>query len=508
MKSLFRSNTKYKTKQYSHKHYSGTKEVFDSKSRKYHASYDSYYKLLTVSPFTSEKKYNIRTKEKSHVQIAIFSPDDKYFVYLGKNYYINIWNINSGNHYKTITTNSGTNFTNIKFSSNGKYLFCSDNKGYIKKYDFNTMKLISSIKITDDYIKEFDISSTNDFLFLEINGGKKIIYNLVEKKITYIYEDKGFNIKISPDNKFAVYSSDDLKIFDIKNKILYTYPTFESYIQSLDWSSDGKYLLTSNSKTVNIWDTRRLHTSEVEYNEYLSALKGNVNQMNTFLTKYPKSLFFNEVEMIENKTTMQNEKNKQINENSKKEKWKLGNDICCLHNEQIIYGQFMQWNEDKSMFMVKIIAGTKSTYADNDIVKNNIFWLPSTDMNWHLCLTDEKNTAIAKQNYSNSDDKNYDVTLDANITELIIDKKCYALLDYERDTFLDLGPYTITATIYDFSARFVTIDVIKIANKSYDQYDLTMYSSEFDEELNFSKGHHVKMSRELFLSIFSYSTPF
>lgn len=59
-----------------------------------------------------------------------------------------------------------------------------------------------------------------------------------------------------------------------------------------------------------------------------------------------------------------------------------------------ICGTLNAWNEDKSMFQLKVISGPDTRIEGQQIKESEIIWV-SADKIWHICLQDEIDASVA-----------------------------------------------------------------------------------------------------------------
>jgi len=110
--------------------------------------------------------------------------------------------------------------------------------------------------------------------------------------------------------------------------------------------------------------------------------------------------------------------------NSDITKWKLGNKVCKEISNGIICASLMQWNEDKSTCMVKIVTSPGGTLDGENLTKDNLIWVATSGKGWHLCLDDEIQTSLANDNSQKVEvvntpiQNNYTYKLDNTFTSL------------------------------------------------------------------------------------------
>lgn len=190
---------------------------------------------------------------------AIFSPDGNYVASCSEDNKIILWDAKSGKQIRTFIGHKDEVNT-ICFSKNGKQLFsgsgtllnAKDNS--IKVWDFGTGKCLKTISC-NYYIQKL-ITDCNGQYLIALSGNEKgsaiKIYNsnsLTELKAISIDETQAFDI--SPVGYLLAFHTheNDIVVSDLQGNIVtksdgYGYEA----IHSLKWSSDGKYILTSQGR--------------------------------------------------------------------------------------------------------------------------------------------------------------------------------------------------------------------------------------------------------------------
>jgi hypothetical protein len=122
---------------------------------------------------------------------------------------------------------------------------------------------------------------------------------------------------------------------------------------------------------------------------YSKALSGDLSEYNAYLQKYPNGVYVSEVDALKKKRLAEIERNKQIQTNSNKLIWKVGNKLCYDSPVGIVAGTINSWNEDKSMVQLKIISNVKGSRIEGqDVSLGEVVWVDA-DKKWHICLQDE-----------------------------------------------------------------------------------------------------------------------
>ena len=125
------------------------------------------------------------------------------------------------------------------------------------------------------------------------------------------------------------------------------------------------------------------HTAEMKL--YYKALVGGITDCATYISKYPNGSFVSEIKSRKQRL-------EQLQTNSNKSLWKMGNKICYCNTSGITMVTLDQWNEDKSAFKGIVIASPGGLYEGNILQKGNQLWIEPK--NWHKCLDDEVSYAL------------------------------------------------------------------------------------------------------------------
>jgi hypothetical protein len=104
----------------------------------------------------------------------------------------------------------------------------------------------------------------------------------------------------------------------------------------------------------------------------------------------------------------------QINANSNRAVWKLGNKLCHDFNGSLIIGTLNQWNEDRSMAQIKIISSPGGKYKGDDISIGNNVWIESLTDGWHKCIDEELNSVSYQTPNTNTNQSNANLSNSSN----------------------------------------------------------------------------------------------
>ena len=150
-----------------------------------------------------------------------------------------------------------------------------------------------------------------------------------------------------------------------------------------------------------------------DYVAYEKAINGNLSMCNAYLTSFPNGKYKENVQERKNELIANQEaekkdilakqeakkneqlRNSKIKANSNKALWKLGSKICNNVNGGIACGSLNAWNEDKSMAQIKIVTSPGGDLDGEQLIKNNLIWIPTSGKGWHICLADEIESSLS-----------------------------------------------------------------------------------------------------------------
>lgn len=189
--------------------------------------------------------------------------------------------------------------------------------------------------------------------------------------------------------------------------------------------------------------TAEIKSKKAELQYYYKASDGGISDCATYISKYPNGRFVSEIKSRKSRL-------EQLQANSNKSLWKLGNKICHCNNSGVIMVTLDQWNEDKSNFKGIVIASPGGLYEGNLLQKGNLLWLEPKD--WHKCLDDEVEYAL-------NNDKS------AEAEKLIKEKN----MKFHRGTivsqtfhsrgWLFSSTYTVTAKVEDWNDDYTKMKI-------------------------------------------------
>ena len=269
------------------------------------------------------------------VKVAVFSPDGKFLITGGRDKTAKLWEVSTGREMRSFIGHSGTVqalcfspdgsliatgsadksvklwkvatgdlirtfeddniITSIAFTSDAKHIIIG---GYERVRDktakifiIETGKLLRKFKVSPNIGTgtgvKIDISKDNKNILVSEDNRKVVIYDFEtgEKKITYKSVEKGSCggcgtfAKYSPDEKYIISASRNgpLVLWDTeKIKKVKTFIEKQEDVTSVDISSDGTMVLTSDDNSIYVYNTKngrriktiKAHEKDVNYVEF------------------------------------------------------------------------------------------------------------------------------------------------------------------------------------------------------------------------------------------------
>jgi WD40 repeat protein len=147
----------------------------------------------------------------------------------------------------------------IEFIDSANQLLVGQNFEGIHLIDLNSRKEITSVKITNSTI--FDIKVVGEYVLVATGDGYVLILeagNLSPIAKLKVSDKSARSIAVNiRKNVFAVgFSDNSIRIFDLKNfDLKYAIPAHQSSIFTLEFSKDGRFLLSGGRDAhIKIWD--------------------------------------------------------------------------------------------------------------------------------------------------------------------------------------------------------------------------------------------------------------
>lgn len=221
-----------------------------------------------------------------------------------------------------------------------------------------------------------------------------------QTEINRIYKDVFEEISYKKDaNKLEKYIVDYSKspyLKKAKNLVYNIYETEYDRVKIDNTISEFRKYINSYAKSPFIAYAKkaitRLEKSEKEeQNLAVKAKNGNYRSCELYMEMYPSGMYLAEVQKVKNDI----DNRAALIESGKNHKtWNLGDKVCLDKSGGIICGSINQWNENKSSAQIKIITSSGGTLEGEDLTKNNLIWIKTTGIGWHLCLDDEIKSSI------------------------------------------------------------------------------------------------------------------
>ncbi len=183
-----------------------------------------------------------------------FHPDSKSLVSGGRDFKINIWNLENGTLINTLTNHS-QEITSIAITKDGQKLISgSHDQKIVVDSEFN-------LEGHTTPVRSLAISPDNKTLFSGSNDGEIKVWNLDNGEFIDTlteHEDAVFSLVLSPDGQTLFSGSKDktIKIWDVNQlKVAGTLERHTDAITSIAISPDGKKLLSASmDKSIKLWE--------------------------------------------------------------------------------------------------------------------------------------------------------------------------------------------------------------------------------------------------------------
>ncbi len=189
--------------------------------------------------------------------------------------------------------------------------------------------------------------------------------------------------------------------------------------------------------------TAEIKSKKAELQYYYKASDGGISDCATYISKYPNGRFVSEIKSRKSRL-------EQLQANSNKSLWKLGNKICHCNNSGVIMVTLDQWNEDKSNFKGIVIASPGGLYEGNLLQKGNLLWLEPKD--WHKCLDDEVEYAL-------NNDKSAEAEKLMKEKNMKFHRGTIVSQTFHSRGWLFSSTYTVTAKVEDWNDDYTKMKI-------------------------------------------------
>lgn len=215
-----------------------------------------------------------------------FSPDGQYLITTGEDKTVKYWNIDYGQEVKKFTFSSGIRM--VKISRDGKYLALASDKNTALIVDAETGKQLAELPHPDT-VHDIVLSPNGKFLATQMYGSGENLRTVKVWSVPYGNFEKEFihrngmvrKVIFSPDNRFVVVSIDDMNdekhsgvhIWDLANgEEIYLH--HDGFVMDIQFSPDGKYLATGGKERfVRLYDVKNWkEVRRLVNNEPINAL--------------------------------------------------------------------------------------------------------------------------------------------------------------------------------------------------------------------------------------------
>jgi WD40 repeat protein/tRNA A-37 threonylcarbamoyl transferase component Bud32/uncharacterized protein YoxC len=171
-----------------------------------------------------------------------------------------MWDLSTGREIMSLTGHKG-NVYSVSFSYDCKYMVSAGSDRTVRLWDINKEVEVLSFEGHTSEVLSAVISQDNRYVISGGNDGTVRIWSIEEKKEVRVPQGHFRAVKslaITGDNRYVLTGSEDntIRIWNIKEgkEIKKLVCPRENYIQSISLSSDGKYIVSSGTSGVELWD--------------------------------------------------------------------------------------------------------------------------------------------------------------------------------------------------------------------------------------------------------------
>jgi WD40 repeat protein/class 3 adenylate cyclase len=195
------------------------------------------------------------------VNVATFSPDMKYVLTGAGDGTMRIWDIATGQELRRFTAT--TLVVDIEISSDGKWVLANSRDGRVRMWSLNARPRLPLLD-HDAVVTVATYSPSGQFILTAGAGGKggsALLWDAItgEKLREFIghTRDINYGAAFSPDGKYIVTGSWDatIRLWDAQTgKELRQFTGDSVYINGVDFSPDGGYVVSAGRDGVFLWD--------------------------------------------------------------------------------------------------------------------------------------------------------------------------------------------------------------------------------------------------------------
>jgi WD40 repeat protein/formylglycine-generating enzyme required for sulfatase activity len=219
--------------------------------RNFEWNYLSHLSNLEIDTFKTDPAWT--------TSITFFS-DSKILVSADSSGFIKFWNVEEKKEVTSIRGHS-SKITSITISPSGKILASAGIDGTVKLWDVVNKEEITTLKGHRKWVNSVAFSPDSKILAGAVEDGTVKLWDVVNKKeITTLKGHRKWvnSVAFSPDGKLLVTGSSDntAKIWDVVNKEeITTLKGHRKWVNSVAFSPDGKLLVTASSdNSVKLWN--------------------------------------------------------------------------------------------------------------------------------------------------------------------------------------------------------------------------------------------------------------
>ena len=231
------------------------------------------HEVIIVDADSLKEKF--RLKGHSMQINEVIAVDEKTIVTSSDDRTIRLWNAKNGNQ-KTLLLGHDQSVYKLEQLTEKEFVSCSADATF-KIWDIDTAQQPRILPGHSNIVRDIEFSPTGKWLASCSEDNQVLLRNPVDATVTRVLEHSSalFAISFRDDNVLATGGDElTIRLWDLTNGTFGELTGHEDRIHSLDFSPDGKWLLSgSRDKTVRVWDVDAKQCVRVirDHNECIHA---------------------------------------------------------------------------------------------------------------------------------------------------------------------------------------------------------------------------------------------